>query len=353
MSPRLTDWSLALTAAAAVATGLLSLFSGRPEDWFIFALHGIGGLWLLLLLWGKLRRVWPRLRHLRRWDRRTALGLLATLFVLLTLGSGIWWAEGGDLDVAGFGLLNWHIVLGFTLAAAILLHMFARARRLRKRDLTGRRQLLHFGALLLGGAALWPIQQFSEQVLHLPGARRRFTGSHEAGSYTGNAFPTSSWVADQPRPIDTETWQLSLAGAVAAPRLFSYDELVAAGDELEATLDCTGGFFSTQRWRGVRVGRLLDQVTLNADARYVSFISVTSYRWSLPLEEARAALLATHVGDEPLSYAHGFPLRLVAPGHRGMEWVKWLARIEILTAPDPGQLLSIFTSSFTPAGRGN
>jgi DMSO/TMAO reductase YedYZ molybdopterin-dependent catalytic subunit len=353
MSPRLTDWSLALTAAIALVTGLLSLFSGHPDEWFIFALHGIGGFWLLLLLWGKLRRVWPRLSHLRRWDRRTVLGLLATLFALVVLGSGIWWAEGGDLDVAGFGLLNWHIILGFTLAAAIFLHMFARAKRLRKRDLAGRRQLLHYSGLLVGAAALWPLQQFTDHIFHLPGANRRFTGSHDAGSYTGNAFPGSSWVADQPRPIDTESWQLILDGAVKTPRAFPYEELVAAGDELVATLDCTSGFFSTQRWRGVRVGRLLDQVDLSADAGYVRFISVTSYRWSLTLEEARGALLATHVGDEPLSYDHGAPLRLVAPGHRGMEWVKWLARVEVLTAPDPGQLLSIFTSSFTPAGRGD
>lgn len=353
MSPRLTDWSIALAVALALATGLISLFSGRPEDWFIFALHGIGGLWLLMLLWGKLRRVWPRLRHLRRWDRRTGLGLLALLFVLVTLGSGIWWAGGGDLVVAGFGLLNWHITLGFTLAAAILVHMVARAKRLRQRDLAGRRRLLHFGALLLGGAALWPIQQFSQQALHLPGARRRFTGSHEMGSYAGNAFPTSSWVSDQPRSIDTSSWQLTLGGAVKTPRVFSYDELVAAGDELEATLDCTGGFFSTQHWQGARIGRLLDQVDLEAGASYVSFVSVTSYRWSLPLEEARAALLATHVEHDPLSYEHGAPLRLVAPGHRGMEWVKWLARVEVLTTSDPGQLLSIFTSSFTAAGRGD
>lgn len=353
MSPRLTDWSIALAVAFALATGLISLFSGRPEDWFIFALHGIVGFWLLALLWGKLRRVWPRLRHLRRWDRRTGLGLLALLFVLVTLGSGIWWAGGGDLVVAGFGLLNWHITLGFTLAAAILVHMVARAKRLRKRDLVGRRRLLHFGALLLGGAALWPLQQVTQHALHLPGARRRFTGSHEMSSYAGNAFPTSSWVSDQPRPLDTSSWQLTLGGAVKTPRAFSYDELVAAGDELEATLDCTGGFFSTQHWQGVRIGRLLDQVELEAGASYVSFVSVTSYRWSLPLEEARAALLATHVEHDPLSYEHGYPLRLVAPGHRGMEWVKWLARVEVLTAPDPGQLLSIFTSSFTAAGRGD
>src|SRR5690349_2745906 len=74
MSPRLTDWTLALAAALALATGLLSLLSGRPQDALIFILHGVVGLWLLLLLLGKLRRVWPRLVQPRRWNRRTLFG---------------------------------------------------------------------------------------------------------------------------------------------------------------------------------------------------------------------------------------------------------------------------------------
>jgi cytochrome b561 len=352
MSPRLTDWSLALAAILAFMTGIVSLISGLPQEWFIFALHVIVGLWLLLLLWGKLRRVWPRLIHPRRWDRRTFYGLLALLLVTLALVSGIWWVAGGDLYFAGFNLLNWHIGLGFVLTAAIGFHMFARAKRLRKRDIVGRRRALHLGALLLGGVTLWPTQQIAERVLHLPGASERFTGSRESDSYAGNAFPTSSWVADAPRPIDAQTWRLSLGGAVTTPRDFSYDELVAASDTVEATLDCTGGFYSTQRWQGIRVGRLLEQATLRTDARYVSFISVTSYRWSLPLEEARTALLATYVGEEQLSDEHGFPLRLVAPGRRGFQWVKWITSIEVLTEPDPGEVVSIFTSSFTDAGRG-
>ena len=352
MSPRLTDWSLALAALLALLTGLISLVSGHLGDWVIFALHGVAGFWLLLLLWGKLRRVWPRLVHLRRWDRRTLLGLLALLVVLLALGAGIWWVAGGELYFAGFNLLNWHITLGFAIAAAILLHMFARAKRLRKRDIVGRRRALHFGALLLGGVAFWPAQQFAQRVLHLPGAKRRFTGSYESGSFAGNAFPTSSWVADAPRPFDAQSWRLSTGGAIVRPRDFSYEELVAAGDELEATLDCTGGFYSTQRWRGISIGRLLDQIVPHTGASYVSFVSVTSYRWSLPLEEARAALLATHSGEEALSHEHGFPLRLIAPGRRGFEWVKWITCVEVLTEPDAGQVISIFTSSFTDAGRG-
>ncbi len=352
MSPRLTDWSIALAVALASLTGIVSLMSGRPQDWLIFVLHGIGGLWLLLLLWGKLRRVWSRLIHPRRWDRRTVYGMLALVVVAMALGSGIWWVTGGELYLAGFNLLNWHITLGFVLAAAITMHMFARAKRLRKRDITGRRRALYFSALLLGSVALWPAQQLTERVLNLSGTRERFTGSRESNSYAGNIFPTSSWVADSPHPIDVQTWRLSLGGAIDTPRSFSYDELVSSRNELEATLDCTSGFYSTQRWRGINIGHLLDQATLHADARYVSFISVTSYRWSLPLEEARTALLATHIDEEPLSHDHGFPLRLVAPGHRGFEWVKWIAHIEVLSAPDPGQVLSIFTSSFTDAGRG-
>lgn len=345
MTPRVTDWTLAACVGVALATGVASLDAGQPALWWVFALHGIAGIALALFLIGKLRRVLPRLVHRRLWNRGAIIGAATTLAALMTLGSGIWWIAGGVFDALGFGLLNWHITLGFGLAVLVGLHMLARAKPLRPRDLTGRRQALRWLGFASIGAALWPAQQ------HLAGSARRFTGSRATGDFAGNAYPATSWVADRPRPLDPATYRLAITGAVLTPFTTGCVE-IAGDDALTATLDCTGGFASTQRWRGTRVGALLERAGVGADGGWVRFHSVTGYRWSLPMAEARNALLATHVGEEPLSHAHGAPVRLVAPGRRGFQWVKWVVAVEVLAAPDLGQIAAIHTSSFTPTGRG-
>ena len=87
-------------------------------------------------------------------------------------------------------------------------------------------------------------------------------------------------------------------------------------------------------------------------ATHVRVVSHTGYRWSFPLMEAHGMLLATAVGDERLSYVHGAPVRLVAPGRRGFQWIKWVERVELLDGPDAGAAASTVWSSFTPEGRG-
>ncbi len=74
---------------------------------------------------------------------------------------------------------------------------------------------------------------------------------------------------------------------------------------------------------------LLDRHGMSPAARRVEAISITGHRWSFAPAELDGAVLATHVGGEPLSLAHGAPLRLVVPERRGFQWVKWLDRIEV------------------------
>lgn len=57
MSPRGTDWSLALLVALLVATGLLTAFAGSPGSAWVFALHGALGAAIAIVLVWKSRRV--------------------------------------------------------------------------------------------------------------------------------------------------------------------------------------------------------------------------------------------------------------------------------------------------------
>jgi DMSO/TMAO reductase YedYZ molybdopterin-dependent catalytic subunit len=56
---------------------------------------------------------------------------------------------------------------------------------------------------------------------------------------------------------------------------------------------------------------------------------MTGHQIVLPLADLENAALATHVGGEVLSPGHGYPVRLVVPGHRGYRWVKWVERIDV------------------------
>ena len=351
MTPRGTDWSLALLVALGLGTGLATWFAGSRQSAWVFAAHTALGTALALVLVWKLRRVWPRIAARARWDRRTGLGLAALGLVVCALGSGWLWANGVDGGFGGMSLLGWHVLLGVFLGALVVGHALARARPLRGADVRDRRQFLASSFVAGVAVGAWALQRPVQRALGLHGADRRFTGSYDAGSFEGNDFPVTSWVADRPRPLDESTYRLAVSGEVRRPGSLTLADL-DRGDELVATLDCTGGFAATQRWRGVRIGRLLDDAGVAPAGAHVRVISHTGYRWSFALADARDLLLATHVGDEPLTHGHGAPCRLVVPGHRGFQWVKWVTHVEVHADADLGAAASTVWSSLTPAGRG-
>jgi DMSO/TMAO reductase YedYZ molybdopterin-dependent catalytic subunit len=352
VTARGTDWGLAALVGLLAGTGVLTLFAGRSGDAWVFVTHDVMGIAIAGLLVVKLRRVWTRLTRPSGWDRRTMVSVIGMAVVIAALGSGFAWAEGVTPAIAGYGLLAWHDALGVVLVVTVAAHMATRAKRLRVRDVAQRRQFLTAAGLAGGSLLAWRAQRPVEALIGLRGAKRRFTGSYEADSLAGNSFPTTSWVADSPRPIALSSYRLHVVGLVAHPLALPIDE-VAAGDELIATLDCTGGFYSTQRWRGIRLEVVLDRAVVHGAARHFSAVSRTGYRWSFALQDAGGLLLATHIGAEPLSHGHGAPVRLVVPGARGFQWVKWVNRIEVREHPDYGAPASTVWSSLTRVGRGD
>ena len=337
--------------SVGLATGGLALYAGAGGDAWVFAVHGAAGLALAGLVAWKLRRVWPRLRNAQFRDRHSGIGIAALAVVAGTLVCGVGWSSGVTPHPLGYSLLAWHEAFGAALIVVVAWHSATRVRLPTRRNPDGRRDVIRAGVLAAGAFAAWKLQPAASGLVGLRSAKRRFTGSYEVASFAGNSFPSTSWVADKPRPVEPVRWSLQIDGLVEAPAELHIGD-VDTGDELTATLDCTGGFYSTQHWRGARLDRLIAAASPLPSARYVRVVSRTGYRWSFPLRDAPGMLLATHVGGEPLSHAHGAPARLVAAGRRGFEWVKWVERLELAADPDPGAVASTVWSSFTAAGRG-
>jgi DMSO/TMAO reductase YedYZ molybdopterin-dependent catalytic subunit len=211
--------------------------------------------------------------------------------------------------------MNVHVFAGLALAALTAVHLVWRWETQPPLGrVLSRRTLLRLGGLGLGALVVTLVADAIEPL-------RRATGSKHAGSFTANAMPVTTWVLDAVPQLDAREWRLEVMG-----REIGYDELASLPrHEVSAVLDCTAGWWSEQRWAGVRVGDLLG----DAPAREVRVVSVTGHAWTFPLAEVREMVLATHLGGEPLTAAHGYPARLVAPGRRGFQWIKWVARIEL------------------------
>jgi DMSO/TMAO reductase YedYZ molybdopterin-dependent catalytic subunit len=223
-----------------------------------------------------------------------------------------------------YSLLNVHVFAGVALLPLVLAHAAWRwESRPAIADVADRRAALR--ALGLGIGAV-----VATAALDRIGPARRATGSRAAASFSGNDFPLTIWSFDRVPEIDAASWRLEISGAIASPAALSYAQLLALpAVERVAVLDCTGGWWSEQRWRGVALSDLLAPRGPLPGARRVDVVARTGHAWSFDLGEATDLLLATHVGGETLSAGHGYPARLVAPGHRGFQWIKWVARIEV------------------------
>lgn len=317
---------LLLLLLLQVTTGYFGFTSGTSGRAWLLWLHAAGAYAIVMTLLWKGAIIWNVARRGVGWRGERALFLMMLVLLLLVLALGISWTFLGYRTLAGFSLLSLHIYVAVPLMVFMAWHVWRRRWILRRDEASDRRAFLRGGLLALGGALTWSVLRGWQRA-------RRFTGSYEIGS-GGGAFPRVSWINDRPAPVDVARWHLEVSGLVERPLALPYAELLArSATSLTATLDCTGGWFTTQVWQGVPLEALFADAGLQEGARTVRVQSVTGYWRRYPLEEARDYLLATAVGGAPLSHGHGAPLRLVAPGRRGFDWVKWITSIEVERVP--------------------
>lgn len=315
-----TNLALLILLSVAFFTGWLAFaFATAPARWSL-AVHASGGFAIVALLpWKSMiaRRGIDRPRP-GRWA-----SLLLGILVMISLGAGILHSTGVLVYWGPLTAMDFHVGAAMAAVPFVIWHVVARRIRLRPTDLS-RRNILRAGTLIAGATIAYAGTEMLVKATGMPGAGRRFTGSYEAGSYMPDQMPVSSWILDAVPQIEATSWRLSTGG-----REWSYEQLIAFDDRVTATLDCTGGFFSTQEWAGARLDRLIGK----AEGASIRVRSVTGYDRRFPIERARSLLLATRFGGQTLDPGHGFPARLVVPDDRGFWWVKWVTAIEVDDMP--------------------
>ncbi|MFE9399982.1 molybdopterin-dependent oxidoreductase [Streptomyces flavidovirens] len=150
--------------------------------------------------------------------------------------------------------------------------------------------------------------------------------------------------------VDATTWSLRIHGkGVRRPLTVTFQDLLERElIERDITLTCVsnevgGPYVGNARWIGVRLADLLREAGVKPPSRggpadQLVARSVDGMTLGTPVEDVmdgRDAMLAVGMNGEPLSFVHGFPVRMLVPGLYGyVSACKWIEDIELTTFDD-------------------
>ena len=128
--------------------------------------------------------------------------------------------------------------------------------------------------------------------------------------------------------VDAAGWSLNIHGLVDKPQKLNLEALKALTATTEyVTLECIsnnvgGPQISTGQFSGPSLKDVLALASVQSAATLVAFRSRDGYTESLPLQLVQSSpeiLLALSLDGAPLPNQHGFPARILVPGHYGMK----------------------------------
>lgn len=154
---------------------------------------------------------------------------------------------------------------------------------------------------------------------------------------------------------DAETWSMTIDGLVRHPLTLTLEDLLELPRSCYvAVLECSGngraafaaagqaaeglpwgqGAVACAEWIGAPLSLLLERAGVKGTALqaecysdgpepFVRGVEVTKLR--------QDAMLAYAVNGRPIPASHGGPVRLVVPGWGGVNWVKWIAGMRLIS----------------------
>jgi len=142
--------------------------------------------------------------------------------------------------------------------------------------------------------------------------------------------------------IDTDSWELTVTGAVEEEITLDMDDIRAMDSRTEFnTLRCVGENLNGKKmdnalWTGVSAMDIVEQANPQSDCECVMLRAADDYFEEFPIAALNGAMLAYEMNGQDLPRGHGAPLRALVPGHWGEINVKWLTEIEILERETDG-----------------
>jgi DMSO/TMAO reductase YedYZ molybdopterin-dependent catalytic subunit len=139
--------------------------------------------------------------------------------------------------------------------------------------------------------------------------------------------------------LSSDAWFMGVKGLVEWPiERLTYAQITALPLERQVmTMQCIGNWIGgpllgNAEWGGTPLNNILDMAQVNAEAIGVKFTCIDGYTTAISLERARRAktLLVWEMNREALPSLHGFPIRLINPGHYGQKMPKWITHIELI-----------------------
>jgi DMSO/TMAO reductase YedYZ molybdopterin-dependent catalytic subunit len=193
------------------------------------------------------------------------------------------------------------------------------------------------GAISLGVLAVRLVPDWYRAIFNPPEAG--LSGISPEITPIENFYVVSKNFPGQDPVVDANGWSLSVGGAVDKPLKLTLAELRALPSTTEyVTLECIsnnvgGGLISTGSFTGVRLSDLLAMASPRANGTWAAFKARDGYAESLPMSLIQGApelLVAYDLDGAPLPEAHGYPARILLPGHYGMKGPKWLDSINLV-----------------------